>query len=154
VLRQVARLAGDDACEVSVRVLVGGTHASTYLVETTNPLVSVVVREFPPGDPAAGQEKHVLRALDGLDGLAPRLLASDVEGVWSDRPTVVISRLPGVAGIRPRDPKRWAEHLGRTLARIHMEPASRCDGLDSVFDRPGGSVAGPWRVWLARQPQR
>ena len=141
VLRQFTELAGDGADVASVQVLAGGTHAATYLVETVNPPTSVVVREFPVGDPAADREKLVLTALDGLAGLAPRLLAGDVAGVWSDRPTVVISRMPGVANIRPRDPERWAEQLGLVLARIHATPAASRTGLESVFDRDGGSMA-------------
>ena len=141
VLRRITELAGDGARVVSVRVLVGGIHAATYLVETAEPSMSVVVREFPVGDPAGRREERVLTSLDGLAGLAPRLLASDVAGAWSDRPTVVISRMPGVASIRPRDPEGWARELGRVLARFHATAASRRVGLESVFDREGGSPA-------------
>lgn len=137
----MTELAGDGASVESVRVLPGGTHAATFLVVVANPSMSVVVREFPAGDPAARQEERVLISLDGLAGLAPRLLATDTVGAWSDRPTVVISRLPGVADISPRDPERWAEELGRMLARVHATPASRRTDLESVFDRRGGSAA-------------
>lgn len=138
----MTELAGDGARVESVRALPGGTHAATFLVVAANPSMSVVVREFPAGDPAARQEERVLTSLDGLAGLAPRLLASDTTGaVWSDRPTVVISRLPGVADIRPRDPEPWAEELGRMLARVHATPALRRTELEDVFDRSGGSAA-------------
>jgi Ser/Thr protein kinase RdoA (MazF antagonist) len=123
-----------------VRILAGGTHAATYLVETADPSTSVVVHEFPAGDPAGTREAHVLTSLDGLSGLAPRLLACDTAGAWSDRPTVVISRIPGAANISPGDPVSWAEELGRVLARIHATPASRRANLECVFDR-GGSAA-------------
>jgi aminoglycoside phosphotransferase (APT) family kinase protein len=137
----VTELAGDGAVVESIRVLAGGTHAATFLVELVNPSMSVVVREFPVGDSAGRREIRVLTSLDGLAGMAPRLLASDTGGTWSDRPTVVISRLPGVADIRPRDPERWAEELGRTLARVHATPASRRTDLASLSDRDGGTVA-------------
>ena len=110
-------------------------------METANPSISVVVREFPADDPAGSREELVLTSLDGLAGLAPQLLASDVAGAWSTRPTVVISRLAGEADIRPRDPQRWAEQLGQVLARIHATPTSRRAGLEYVSDRRGGSTA-------------
>ncbi len=125
----------------SARPLAGGTHASTYLVQMVNPERDLVLREFPAGDDAARREAHVLGALDGLDGLAPRLLASYVGGPSSERPAVLISRLPGRADINPADPHRWAAELGRALARVHAADLERLTGFESVFERPGGSQA-------------
>jgi aminoglycoside phosphotransferase (APT) family kinase protein len=151
-LEQAARLAGPGATVRAVRPLAGGTAARTSLIQTANPQLEVVLREFPPGDDAAGREARVLWALDGLGGLAPRLLASDgadtAGGSW-----LLISRLPGAADIPPRQPTAQAEQLGRVLARIHQTPLdgfaehpgadNRADGsLPGVFDRAGGSRAG------------
>ncbi len=161
-VRRAAALAGPAATVQATHALAGGTHAGTFLIRTANPELEVVLREFPPGDDAAGRETRVLTALDGLGGLAPRLLASDTDGTSPEGPWVLISRLPGSADIMPDQPAAAAEELGRALARIHATPASRLAGFPSVFDRPGGSaqdVSGPaagavaadWKV-LAGEP--
>ena len=114
-----------------------------------NPELEVILREFPPGDEAARRESRVLTALDGLGGLAPRLLASytgtDVgtgpDGAAPGTPWVLISRLPGTADITPRQPSAWAGQLGTVLARIHATSPGRLAGLESVFRGPGGSAA-------------
>ena len=72
-------------------VLPGGTHARTCLIQTADPEREFVLREFPPGDPAVGDEMRVLDALDGLGGLAPRLLAADPDGS-KEGPWILISR--------------------------------------------------------------
>jgi aminoglycoside phosphotransferase (APT) family kinase protein len=125
-----------------MQALAGGTHARTTLIRTANPETEVILREFPPGDDAAGREAKVLRAVDGLDGLAPRLLASDTAHVASRGSWLLISRLPGSADITPRRPAVQAGQLGRTLARIHQAPLHRLADLPSVFDRPGGAPTG------------
>ena len=125
-----------------MQALAGGTHADTTLIRTANPETEVVLREFPPFDDAAQRETKVLRALDGLDGLAPRLLASDTAHETSGNPWLLISRLPGSADITPRDPAARAGQLGRTLARIHQTPLRRLAGLPGAFDRPDGALTG------------
>ncbi len=96
-----------------------------------------MLREFPPGDPAGADEARVLPVLDGLGGIAPRLIANAAgdHGSW-----VLISRLPGRADIKPTDPHLFATELGRTLARLHRTPSSQTCGLDNVHDRFGGSL--------------
>ena len=141
----------------AVRPLAGGTHARTYLVQTDNPEREIVVREFSAGDDAAQREAHVLRALDGLDGLAPRLLAAAAQGPPSERQWVLISRVAGRADITPDDPHRWAAGLGVALARIHATPVQRAWGFEGVFARPGGSpanVAGPAAALVAAGADR
>ncbi len=106
----------------------------------------MVLREFPANDEAAANEGFVLAALDGLGGLAPRLLATSVDTVPNDRPWLLISQLPGSADLSPVDTAQYASELGQTLARIHATPVDRLSGLQSIFDRPGGSLtdlAGP-----------
>ena len=136
-----AALAGPNAKVQGTLALAGGTHAHTYLIQTANPEQEFILREFPPGDDAAGNEARVLDALDGLDGLAPRLLASAPGGPPPEGPWVLISRLPGLADITPADPSGFARQLGETLARIHATTHSRLAGFPRVLDRPGGSRA-------------
>ena len=113
-----------------------------------------MIRDYSAGDDAADREPWVLSTLGGLGGLAPRLLAHDGNG---DRPWLVISRLPGCADIRPRDPARSAAELGRTLARIHATPCGPLTGFRTVFEQPGGSptrLSGPARDAVhARWPE-
>lgn len=89
-LEEVRRLAGSSATIESVVSLEGGQHSATWRVDTATPGRTVVVRQFPAGDLAAGHEAQVLRVLNGLGGLAPMLLGSDLAGRWSECPTVLI----------------------------------------------------------------
>jgi aminoglycoside phosphotransferase (APT) family kinase protein len=138
-LEEVRRLAGSSAAIRSVTRLEGGQHADTWRVEASNPELTVVVRQFPASDPAGAHEQRVLRTLDGLGGLAPVILASDLDGRWSEYPTTLISWLDGHADITPSDPEKWATQLGQALATVHATPVDRLAGLPSVFDRARGS---------------
>jgi aminoglycoside phosphotransferase (APT) family kinase protein len=138
-LEEVRRLAGPSAVVVGAERLEGGQHAETWRVDTANPATSVVVRQFPVGDTAPLHEQRVLRALDGLGGLAPVPLGGDLGGRWSEYPTTLVSRLDGEPDITPADPGGWARELGRGLAAVHMVPSERLAELPSVFDRSGGS---------------
>jgi aminoglycoside phosphotransferase (APT) family kinase protein len=145
-LEEVRRLAGRSAVVVGAARLAGGQHADTWRVDTENPASSVVVRQFPVGDPAPLREQHVLRALDGLGGLAPVWLGGDLDGRWSEHPTSLISWLDGQPDITPTDPREWARELGRALAAVHTVSTERLAELPSVFDRSGGSretLGGP-----------
>jgi aminoglycoside phosphotransferase (APT) family kinase protein len=138
-LDQIRRLAGSSATIDSVVRLEGGQHADTWRVETASPVLTVVVRQFPVGDPAGACETRVLQALEGLRGLAPVLLGSDLAGRWSEAPTTLISWLDGEADIAPTDPDAWATQLGHALASVHAVPSDQLSALPSVFDRSGGS---------------
>jgi aminoglycoside phosphotransferase (APT) family kinase protein len=144
-LDAVKRLAGSHAAILNVARLGGGQHADTWKVDLDAPPFHVVVRQFPAGDSAAGDEQRVLRALDGLGGLAPLPLGCDLEGQWSERPTSLVSWLDGTPDITPSDPAAWAGELGRALARVHGVPAERLPGFPSVFEREGAEarVSGP-----------
>lgn len=145
-LEEVRRLAGPSAVVRDLVRLEGGQHAETWRVDTENPASSVVVRQFPVGDPAPLSEERVLRVLDGLGGLAPLLLGGDLNGRWSRPPTSLISWLDGQPDITPANPAEWARELGRALAAVHGVPAGRLAELPSVFDRSGGSeeiLGGP-----------
>jgi aminoglycoside phosphotransferase (APT) family kinase protein len=137
---RVAALAGPDATVRETLALAGGTHARTCLIQTANPEREFVLREFPLGDPAAGDEMRVLGALDGLGGLAPRLLAADPDGS-EEGPWILISRLPGFADITPADRRGFASQLGETLARIHATASDRLAAFPRVSDRSGESPA-------------
>ena len=136
-LEEVRRLAGPSAAIRGVARLEGGQHADTWRVDTENPATTIVVRQFPAGDPAALHEQRVLRALDGLGGLAPVYLGGDLNGRWSENPTSLISWLDGEADITPADPRTWARELGRALAELHAVPSERLAPLPSVFERSG-----------------
>jgi aminoglycoside phosphotransferase (APT) family kinase protein len=145
-LEEVRRQAGPSAVVLGAARLEGGQHADTWRVDTENPAISVVVRQFPPDDPAPLHEQRVLRALDGLGGLAPVLLGGDLNGRWSKHPTSLVSWLDGQPDITPTDPGEWARELGRALAAVHSAPTERLAELPSVFDRRGGSqevLGGP-----------
>jgi aminoglycoside phosphotransferase (APT) family kinase protein len=145
-LEEIRRLAGPSAAVAGVERLAGGQHADTWRVDTENPATNIVVRQFPVGDPAPRREQRVLRALDGLDGLAPVLLGADLDGHWSKHPTSLVSWLDGEPDITPADPLLWARELGRALVAVHAVPAERLAELPSVFDLRGGSqelLAGP-----------
>jgi aminoglycoside phosphotransferase (APT) family kinase protein len=134
-------LAGPAATVRGTLALAGGTHARTYLIQTADPEREFILREFGPGDDAVRREMQVLAALDGLGGLAPRLLAGHPGDQPPDGPWILISRLPGTADITPGDPAAFARQLGETLARIHATARHRLAGFPSVFDQPGGSPA-------------
>ncbi len=145
-IEEVRRLAGSSAAIQSVTRLEGGRHADTWKVDTASPELTVVVRQFPAGDSAAAHEQRVLQALDGLEGLAPVLLGSDLEGRWAEFPTSLISWLDGQADITPTDPEKWAAQLGQALATVDAVPSDRLAVLPSVFDCGGGlqkALAGP-----------
>jgi aminoglycoside phosphotransferase (APT) family kinase protein len=154
---RAVQVAGPLAVVESVRRLNGGTHADTHLIRLSNPELDVVLREFPIGDVAAEHEARVLQALNGLDGLVPRLLDSDVEATQTARPWVLISRLPGHANITPSVPAVWARELGQTLARLHATPPNRYATLPSVLERDGtgrAALHGPAAATVGEQWDR
>jgi hypothetical protein len=145
-LEEVRRLAGSSAVILGATRLAGGQHADTWRVDTEKPAISVVVRQFPIDDPAPLREQRVLRALDGLGGLAPVLLGGDLDARRSRYPTALTSCLDGQADITPTDPRAWARQLGVALAAVHLVPSERLAGLPSVFEHSGGSpeaLGGP-----------
>ncbi len=150
-LEQVRRLAGSSATIESVVRLEGGQHAATWRVDTASPALTLVVRQFPAGDSAGACEVRVLRALDGLGGLAPVLLGNDLDRRWSGCPTTLISWLDGHADITPDDPDAWATQLGHTLASVHEVPSDRLSALPRLFEGRGGTrehLEGPLAPWI------
>jgi aminoglycoside phosphotransferase (APT) family kinase protein len=137
---RATELAGPNASVRGASALAGGTHARTSLIQTANPEREFVLREFPVGDHAVSDETRVLGALDGLGGLAPRLLAAN-PGRPGEEPWILISRLPGLADINPADPPGFARQLGEALARVHATVGDRLARFPRVLDRPGESRA-------------
>lgn len=136
-LRAATEHAGPHARVELARPLAGGSHAHTWLLRTANPGLELVLREFPPDDPAGPDEARALTILNGLGGIAPRLIAN---GASDSASWVLISRLPGHADIQPSNPRLFATELGQTLARLHRTPPCQKSGLNDVHDRFGGSM--------------
>jgi aminoglycoside phosphotransferase (APT) family kinase protein len=127
---------------VPVHKLVGGTHATTWLVAIEGNS-DAVLREFPFGDPWVSLEATVLSVLEGFGGLAPRLLAQGVDnqGAW-----LLLTRLPGNADITSMDPRTVAVELGTALAQVHRVDGHRLAGFRTVYEMTGGgleTLSGP-----------
>ena len=140
-VEQAAELAGPDATVQEIRAPHRGAHAHTYLIRTANPELEFILREFPPGDEAVGNESHVLSALGGLDGLAPRLLASGADGALSEWSWTLISRLPGSADISPGLPFAWPDGLAKRSHASTRRPSTPLPDFQHVSERPRGSLA-------------
>jgi Ser/Thr protein kinase RdoA (MazF antagonist) len=116
--------------------------------------IEAVLREFQVADPSVAGEAAVLRALDGLGGLGPRLL---VEGVDRHVPWLLLSKLPGVADITTRGPGHVASALGAVLARVHHHGHGRFAHLRNVTEMRGGGLdvlSGPAAAHLSASWQR
>ncbi|MFE4723503.1 phosphotransferase family protein [Streptomyces sp. NPDC056728] len=142
-LAQAARAIAPGARARCVSRLAGGTHAMTHLLHVGPPEQELVLRRFPPGDPAPGYEAGVLAALEGLDGWAPRLVDADPDGSRYGAPAVLITRIPGNADITNVPPAEAATQLGRVLALIHATPTARLSGLR---DGTGAALAASART--------
>ncbi|MFJ8621882.1 phosphotransferase family protein [Kitasatospora sp. NPDC093550] len=123
----VGEAVGSAASAQVVRRLAGGAHAATHLVRTEEPSRELVLRRFPRGDGAAAYEARVLSVLEGLDGRAPRLVATDPDGRRCGEPAVLITRLHGRADIMPAAPASAA-------AALRSEPSSESSA--SALDPP------------------
>src|ERR1700678_2649329 len=146
-VERAAGLAGPDAVVLEVRALTGGTHARTYLIRTANPGQEFILREFPPGDDAPGNESRVLSALGGLGGLAPRLLASGAGDAPGTGAWTLISRLPGTADLTPDRPAAWAGQWPRARGGGPGSRACRPPPISLPIAQPRGpgSSARHWR---------
>ncbi|MWA02622.1 phosphotransferase [Actinomadura sp. LD22] len=140
VLAWAGSAVGAERAARVVRRLAGGSHADTHLLETG--AGRAVLRRFPVGDGAAANEARTLTALDGLDGLAPRLLAADPDGARTGRPATLINVLPGRPDILHADPGAAAARLGRALARLHAVPTGALTGF------PAGTISR-WTSWCS-----
>ena len=87
-LEEVRRLAGSSAAIQSVIRLEGGQHADTWRVDTANPELTVVLRQFPAADSAGARSS-------GCCGLSADL------GDWP-RCCWAVTWTAGGRSIRPR----------------------------------------------------
>lgn len=118
---------------VPVHELVGGTHATTWLVAIEGSGEGVL-QEFPSGDPWVSSEAMVLAAVDVLGGLAPRLMA---QGVDNQCAWLLLTRVPGTADITSMNPRTVAMELGTALARVHRVDVHRLAYLRTVYETNG-----------------
>lgn len=82
-------------------------------------------------------EAEVLLKLDGLKGLAPRLLA---EGVNDAIPWLLLSRLPGTADITSGEPEAVAAELALALSTVHRVRGDHLTSFRRVFEMAGGGL--------------
>ncbi|GAB3263378.1 hypothetical protein GCM10027425_27800 [Alteromonas gracilis] len=132
-----------------VAVLSGGEHARTCVVADGRE--DLVVRRFPPGDPAVRHEVEVLARVEHLAPLVPRLVAADPDG-GDEGPMIVTSRLPGCHPGPRLAPTALARGLAQVLARIH---ASGGEGLrDAEVSAPetSGPLAAAARALVGSRP--
>ncbi|GAA2741805.1 phosphotransferase family protein [Kitasatospora cinereorecta] len=157
-LEWAAEAAGVPGSGWAVSRLLGGAHAATHLLRAERGGAELVLRRFPAGDGAAAYEARVLRALDGLGGWAPRLVAADPDGARVGGPAVLISRLPGRADLSTAPAHTAAQALGRALARVHAVPTERLAGVlrdgMAAGSRPLTADAGPGAPVLAAHGDR
>jgi phosphotransferase family enzyme len=102
-----------------------------------------VLREFPAGDTSVAGEADVLLKLDGLEGLAPQLLA---DGLDDPNPWLLLTKLPGIADITTGEPEAIAGELGLALSRVHSVRGEQLALFRRVYEMPGGgldSLSGP-----------
>ena len=122
---------------VAIRRLVGGTHATTWLVAVEGLGSEAVLREFPAGDASVAWEAQVLLKLDGLKGLAPQLLA---QGVNDPIPWLLLSRVPGTADITSGEPEAVAAELGLALSTVHRVQGDQLVPFRTVYEMTGGGL--------------
>jgi hypothetical protein len=89
------------------------------------------------GDASVAWEAQVLLTLDGLKGLAPRLLA---QGVNDPVPWLLLSRLPGTADITSGEPEAIAEELGLALSKVHLVHGDHLASFCKVYEMTGGGL--------------
>lgn len=110
----------------------------------------LILRQDPPGglvETSRAVEFGVLRALEGSDLGAPRVLWLDADATWLDRPSLVMHREPGtceydvVNGHRPAEVRlRLAREFCDLMAAVHALDW-RALGLGDVLPDPGASPA-------------
>ncbi|MCK9485191.1 MAG: aminoglycoside phosphotransferase family protein [Dehalococcoidia bacterium] len=127
-IRWVERSLGRGYRVTSVRRLRGGTSAAVHLLQVRDArgeTQAVVLRRFVRSDwfeeepDAAEREARVLRAIEGLDVPAPRLLAVDPTGAECDVAAVLMTRVPGGTELVPADLDAYLRALAEPLPALH-----------------------------------
>src|SRR5882757_6320459 len=107
----------------AVRALRGGLSSAVHLVTVAGErmvLRRYVRPETPVDDP--GIADHEARALDFVDQVpipTPRLLATDLAGVETGVPTILMSWLPGRVEWEPSNVDGWLRGMANLLPTIH-----------------------------------
>jgi aminoglycoside phosphotransferase (APT) family kinase protein len=109
----------------------GGTDA--YDVTLDQAPRRVVVKLYPDGDGAASSEWTRLEFAQRVTAPVPEPIAADLESVWFGRPAVVMSRLPGLPDVTPKDADSWVVALAQALAQVHE---TVLDGAASALTPP------------------
>lgn len=146
-LRWVARSVHPRARVSTVAPLVGGLTASMDRITVATPTGAqdVVLRRWPPDEPADGlvaREASALAALRGRGVPAPELLAADEDGTRSGVRCTLTSALDGEPDLAPADLRAWLAQLAHTQAAIHAVPEQALPRWDGWYE------AGAPLEWL------
>jgi len=127
-LRWAASAVGARHRVVGVRRLPGGSAVATHLLTVEGPrgvrervvLRRYVREEWLAEEPdAPAKEALALRIAARAVVPTPELIASDVRGEETDRPALLITRLPGRPDLQPRDVESWLRQQAEVLPPIH-----------------------------------
>jgi aminoglycoside phosphotransferase (APT) family kinase protein len=136
----------------AVRALRGGLSSAVHLVTVAGErmvLRRYVRPETPVDDP--GIADHEARALDFVDQVpipTPRLLATDLAGVETGVPTILMSWLPGRVEWAPSNMDGWLRGMTNLLPKIHDAPLP-APGVIRPFRtyRQHSYDPPPWTRW-------
>jgi aminoglycoside phosphotransferase (APT) family kinase protein len=113
--------------------LAGAGTTDAYEVTVDRAPGHVVAKLYRDGDGTAPLEWSRLGFAERVALPVPEPIVADLESVWFDRPTVVMSRLPGRADLTPEDVDSWVGALAQALAELHETPL---DGAEGAVTRP------------------
>lgn len=100
-----------------VRAVGGGLAASTFAVDTTGG--DFIVKIYGPGDERARSEWEGLNFAQRVNAPVPEPIMLDFDGRWFGAATIVMSRMPGRADVRPNGLDSWLRQLAHALAAVH-----------------------------------
>ncbi len=146
-----------------VRRLHGGVSEITHLVRLAGAAGerrAVVVRRYQtasmqrwPDAPARMWRTLTALAAANTGVRAPRPVLFDESGARFGAPAVVMTREPGRAGLRPRDPERWLRDLAEAVVPLHQTPITPALAfLNRPRDWPAVPLAVAHANQLARHP--
>ena len=85
-------------------------------------------------DGVVEREAAALRAVEGRDVVAPRLLGADPTGARAGVPALLMTEVPGKVVLAPPDMNCWLAELADTQARIHAVACTQLVRSDGWFD--------------------
>ena len=111
-----------------MRRLRGGLGAATHLLGAGDG--RFVLKRYPRHKAATVEAEAAALTVAAATGLPiPTLVAADPEGVWFDRPALVMSRVPGRADVSPRNVASYVADIADAVTRIHAVPARDVRGV-------------------------